>query len=310
MKKLSVIMVIIALMTAFAGCSAISKDLPSNTDKYLYEYPVNIDGVKFNEAPKKVASLSPAITEILYEIGVGDKLIARSNYCNYPEGVASLPSIGSPAKPDIKQIISLKPDVVLTQSPIAAIDLNELNKNGIKIVTVAPPKSYEEMYDTYTKVSQIFLGNNKGQYMAKSRLTELDKLLAQAKEMKITDSFVFIVSPELAVATGDTLPASIFAEFGKNIAKDKKGYSMSVADIVAASPLRIFVSKGVDVKNLPAEIQALPAVKNGNVITVDYSLFEKPTSRLAGVVSDIIGKLGTKGGSSSDSSVSDSSITK
>ncbi len=307
MKKLSFLIIMTIIMTIFVGCSEISKGKPHSKDKYPQEFPVNINGVVFSEPPKKVASLSPAVTEILFEIGVGDKVIARSTYCSFPESVSSLPTVGSPAKPDIKAIIALKPDVVLTQSPIAVIDVSELDKNGIKVVVLSQPKSYFDILDNYTIISQIFLGNNKGQDMTTQKMSEFDKLMQQASDLKITDSYVFIVTQELAVATGDTLPSSILSAFGKNVAKDKKDYSMSAAEIVAAAPSRVFISNTVDIKKLSPELQALPAIASGKAITIDYSLFEKPTSRLASVVKDLLSKLGANESSSSDA---DSSITK
>ena len=82
-------------------------------------YPVEEGNLIFNSSPVTVGSLSPAVTEMIYELGYGDRLICRSSYCDTPEAVLSLPETGSAANPDIDKIISYAPELLITQSPIA-----------------------------------------------------------------------------------------------------------------------------------------------------------------------------------------------
>ena len=294
MKRFLTVVLTTLILFNCVGCSKIKKVDPNdkNANTNVSNYPVTVDKLTFKEAPKTVVSLSPALTEILYEIGVGKKLVARSNYCSFPEEVKSLPSAGSPAKPDIEAILKLKPEIVVTQSPIAQLDVNTLETSGIKVLTIAPPKTYYELLDTYARLSLIFLGNNSANDMTTKMTAKLDNALAKAQEKKSTNSFVFIITSDLAVATGDTLSGNILSVFGNNIAKDAKNYTMPVAEIVAAAPTIVFVSNDVDLTKLPPELLALPAFANGKVVKVDYSLFEKPTSRLSTVIQDISTKLG------------------
>jgi len=291
-KIFSVAIAILILITATA-CEKIGNTVPVLQEAVESQpnYPVKIDGISFEKAPETVISLSPALTEILFEIGVGEKLIGRSSYCNYPENVAEIESVGSPAKPDIDKILQLSPEALVTQSPIAKIDLNILEKNGIKVITVPSPKNYYEMLDSYAKLALVFLGNNFANEITTEKFATLDGLLSSAQEMNLTDSFVFIITPDLAVATGDTLSGNIISVFGENIAKEHTEYKMSVEEIVTASPTRLFISKDIDINTLPQELLEIPAIKNGNIITVDYSFFERPTTRISEVVKAISEKL-------------------
>jgi len=292
LKKCLIIFLSVILLFSLVGCSEIARIDPTvKQPPKIDDYPVAIDSLQFNECPKAVVVLSPALTEIIYEIGAGDKLIARSDYCEYPAEVSQIPSVGSPAKPDINGILSLKPDLLITQSPIAEIDLNVLELSGIKVLTISPPKTFYELVDTYAKLSLIFLGNNSADKMTTERISPLDSALYKAQGMNYTDNFVFIMTQELAVATGDSLSGSILSVFGNNIAKDYTKFTMPVADIVAADPSVIFISKDVDISALPEEIANLPAIINGKVITIDYSLFERPTSRISAVIEDIIPQM-------------------
>jgi iron complex transport system substrate-binding protein len=62
---------------------------------------------------ERVVSLAPSITEILYAIGAGSKLIGRTSACDYPPDVLNVPIIGGFGKPSIEKIVSLHPDLVL-----------------------------------------------------------------------------------------------------------------------------------------------------------------------------------------------------
>jgi iron complex transport system substrate-binding protein len=66
------------------------------------------------QAPKRIVSLVPNVTEILFAIGAGPQVVAVSNYDVEPPEVRSLPTVGALLDPDTEKIISLKPDLVIT----------------------------------------------------------------------------------------------------------------------------------------------------------------------------------------------------
>jgi len=75
-------------------------------------------------APQRVISTSPAITEILFELGVGSKVVGVTDFCNYPKEACNLPSIGGPLNPSTETWISLKPDLIIIQEDSEIIQKN------------------------------------------------------------------------------------------------------------------------------------------------------------------------------------------
>lgn len=65
--------------------------------------------------PKRIVSTAPSITETLFALGLGDRIVGVSNYCHYPEQTAKLPRVGSFMTPNIEAIARLRPDLVLLQ---------------------------------------------------------------------------------------------------------------------------------------------------------------------------------------------------
>jgi iron complex transport system substrate-binding protein len=65
--------------------------------------------------PQRIVSTAPSITETLFALGVGDKVVGVSQFCNYPPEVQKLPKVGSYVKPDIEAIARLAPDLIILQ---------------------------------------------------------------------------------------------------------------------------------------------------------------------------------------------------
>jgi len=77
--------------------------------------------IELNDVPKRVISLAPSITEIIYFIDTEEKLVARTQACDYPEEVKKLPIV-STYPLDIESIVKLKPDLVFSVDGIVNAD--------------------------------------------------------------------------------------------------------------------------------------------------------------------------------------------
>ncbi|HEY9227265.1 MAG TPA: helical backbone metal receptor, partial [Gemmatimonadaceae bacterium] len=66
--------------------------------------------------PRRIVSTSPSVTETLFALGLGDRVVGVSQYCRYPAAVAELPRVGSYLKPNVEAIARLAPDLVFVNS--------------------------------------------------------------------------------------------------------------------------------------------------------------------------------------------------
>ena len=78
--------------------------------------------INISSSPKRIVSLAPGITEILYALGLDDKIVGVTSYCNWPRAALQKQQIGGFINPSIEQIVALKPDVI-----IATADGNRLD---------------------------------------------------------------------------------------------------------------------------------------------------------------------------------------
>lgn len=279
MKKISVLLLIISMLV-MSGCSRLGEYDGKGKGISANNYPVTVYDVTVSKAPDKVISISPAITEIICEIGFKNKLVGRSDYCTYPEDVKSVESMGSSAKPDLDRIEELKPDVLFTQSPISAMEKHTLEQKKITIITIPAPKSYSELIDVYGAVAKVFRGNNFSDATINDQVTAFNDALTSVSQKNHDNKFVWFISDVGAVATGDTIESNLLSVFGTNVAKEAKQYKADVAQIVSSAPDVVFISKGMTKEMLPPEIIQYIDEKGITPIEIDSTLFERPTSRV------------------------------
>lgn len=292
------------------GCAEVEEEVPvtvSETTVTERPYPVTAGSLIFNEQPDSVGSLSPAITEIICQLGYGYKIIGRSSYCDYPEAVESKVSLGSAANPDVEAIIAAKPQLLVSHSPIAKKDITQIENAGTRVWIISAPNSVEELYACYRDIAAVFGGEIDCEDTASEAMKPLFNALFEAQDS--VESFVYIMSPDLAAASNSTFAGSFFSSFGTNAAGDNEDISLTEEELTELDPQWIILPYNVSEEDLPS---GLSAVENGRIITLDEEMLERierPTSRLDSVVYDILKQI-RGDGTGGDSSENTSDITE
>lgn len=289
MKKILLLFSALLLSFHLAGCQKIGED-SSSSEPEPVQYPVEVGQQVFQQAPQTAASLSPALTEIICELGYTDRLVAKSQYCDYPPEIAGLSSVGSSANPDIDKIIETAPELLLSQSPIAKKDITKIENAGIRVLILSAPASLPELEQCYTGIAGLFGGAANALDAAAAALSPLNEALGKAVP---SGSFAYIMTNDLAVATGDTLAGDILSRFGSNIARDNQKYNVTAEELLQNQPDTLFLAQPLTAENLPAETAGLNAVAGGKIIPIDNTCFERPTVRLlTSLVDSIQASLG------------------
>jgi iron complex transport system substrate-binding protein len=85
--------------------------------------------------PSRIVSTSPSITETLFALGLGDRVVGVSQYCRFPPEVQNLPKVGTFLQPDAERIVALRPDLVVVHS-VAGDLANRLSTMHVRVATV------------------------------------------------------------------------------------------------------------------------------------------------------------------------------
>ncbi|WP_083523312.1 helical backbone metal receptor [Methanofollis ethanolicus] len=88
--------------------------------------------------PRRIVSLSPANTEILFALGLGDRVVGVTDYCNYPAEAQDKPKVGGYSTVNIEKVVAAKPDLVLAAYGNTEEVVNHLRNLGLTVVALNP----------------------------------------------------------------------------------------------------------------------------------------------------------------------------
>lgn len=160
MKKLTSLLLIIALLLSLAACGGSDSNTagspaasePPAPDTAITVIDMLDREITLSQPATRVVALTAADCEILYALGAGDTLVGRGEYCDWPVEVLDVPSVESGFEANIEQIISLQPQVLLmssmaqTEEQVAALE-----KAGIHVVV----SNADNIADTYEAITMI-----------------------------------------------------------------------------------------------------------------------------------------------------------
>ncbi len=126
--------------------------------------------------PARIVSTSPSITETLFALGLGDRVVGVSTYCRYPAAVAALPKVGTFLKPDAETIARLKPDLVFVHKGPNNV-LTQLGTLGIK-TAVVDGGSLPGVFATIREISTAAHVAERGAHLISDLNAGLDRVKA------------------------------------------------------------------------------------------------------------------------------------
>ena len=273
------------LVTLTVACAQMPSQSAAQPVKDAAGRTVNLKGI-----PKRIVSLSPSNTEILYELGLGDQLVGDTEFCDYPPEAKAKPKVGGFSNVDIEKVVSLNPDLVLASNLHVAKTVPALEAVGLSVF-VADPQNLDDI-----SASVVTLGGITG----KQKEAEAIRGRMQAS-LKLTTDKVKELSPKPRVfwmiGTGHQLytagPGSFAQDLiekagGANIAANAttKWPQLSVEAIVQADP-EVIVLPGKEGEATAGGLRADPAwkgvsaVKNNRFVFVpDEAIVNRPVPRV------------------------------
>lgn len=310
MKKIVSLIVSVAMLTAIvAGCSddntnetteatttveaATEETTEATTVAETEETEPEVATVSFTDSlgheveipaePQKVVSISPALTEIVYALGQGDKLVGRTDYDDYPVEVFDVPSVGDLYTPDLEAIAATEPDLVIASSIFTEESFDAITALGIPTVIIVDEESFDGTYGIISDVATVLGCPDAGEALNADLKARYEAVATEPADDAMTVYYCmgFGEWGEFT-AGGDTFINDIINAAGaNNAASDVDGWSYSLEALIAADPDIILLSTWVDYETFTttAPYSDLSAVKNGQVYSVDGNLFERQGPR-------------------------------
>lgn len=239
--------------------------------------------VKIPERVARAVSLAPNLTEIVFAVGAGEKLVGVTTYCDFPEEARQIQKIGDTINPNVENIIALKPDIVLvsTASQIETFT-KTLEQRGIRVF-VSDPNNLEGIYQTIYQAGEIFGTSERAYELVddlKRRVADVEARTATVPDVRV---FLQISKEPLFTAGADSYLTDLIMRAGGasvTAAVATKYPRVSKETALAYKPDAIILS-GSDDNNEPNDVfKNSAAVKNGKIFRIDANLLSRPGPRV------------------------------
>ncbi len=132
--------------------------------------------------PERIVSLSPSITEILHGIGAFDRVVAVSDYCEYPPEVEKLPRVGAWMNTNIEQVASLEPDLIIMNDAQAPFIQDRLDSLGLASLVV-PSQTLADIFEAIETIGLAVSNGEEAKALANETRAVLEEVREETKDL-------------------------------------------------------------------------------------------------------------------------------
>jgi len=311
MNKLSIILLtlILAISVVATGCAAGGQKTVTITTTATETVTittimddlgreVTIEGI-----PSKIVSLAPSNTEIIYALGLEDKLVAVTEYCNYPEGALSKEKVGGFDNVDIERIVVLNPALILAEDLHKHEVIPALERLGFPVIALVP-HNLEEIMDSIELIGRVTGAEDRAQQVVEDMSREIEMITDKTNKIAEADRpavlYVIWHEPMMSVGNDTRIHELIEKAGGINIAAIAgEGYpTLTLEEIINANPQVILVNEedyeGGDISLQfvlnESRMAVVDAFANGQVYGINADLTNRPTPRIVEAL-ELIAKM-------------------
>ena len=252
------------------------------------------DTVRLDAPARRVVSLIPASTELLFALGADSAVVGRTSYCDYPPAAKAVPDLGDGIKPNIEAVIASRPDLVILynsgQNAGVAGRLRELGVPAVRLNT-----------DALSSVPRLarMLGKLTSQEKAAHSVAAVfDTALVSATQpprgQRPKVLLLVWEQPPMTIGRGSFLNEMLERAGAQNLFADVVGTDgvVSIEAVAARDPDLIFTTaEGPSAFATRPEWQAVPAVREKRFLRVNGSEFNRPSPRSPLAIRELTAKL-------------------
>ena len=240
--------------------------------------------VRIGEAPRRIVSLNPATTEILFTLGAGSRLVGRTKYDLWPDSARFVPALGDGIRPNVEVVLGTRPDlVVLYASEDNRGAANRIRSAGVntlslKIDSIAEFRRATEM------LGAILRDSLRAHTVTDSVHRSLERVRAATANLRRPRVFWHVWdAPLITIGSGSFMNELVEIAGARNVYADVSAPSKSIAledvakrdpDFILAGPIGAAQIRGDSRWNI------VRAAREGKILVVDTAIVARPSVRL------------------------------
>lgn len=303
MRKILILALAIIMILNPIGCAktalpedTVSEKNPEAENSEIVEV-TDFKGRKIvlDKIPQKIVSLSPSNTEILFALGLGERIVGATIYCDYPEEAKKIERVGDFEGPNMELIAKIKPDVVLA-GYFQEEGVKALENIGITVI-VTEAKSFGDIYKSIGMIGDITGTASKANEIIAGIKSEIAAIQAKTKDKEKPRIFYLVWKDPIMTAGSNTYINDIIKVAGGiNVAEKVDSWVNYSAEVLLSDNPDILVAAlhstdegmtGEDISKDPI-FGKLECVKQGRVqIISDDNIISRPGPRVVKAIEEM-----------------------
>lgn len=237
--------------------------------------------------PQRIVSLAPSVTETLFALGFGNRLVGVTTYCDYPAAALKLPKIGGFMSPSLEVIVSKRPDLVIGVSTATdPVKAREMERLGLK-VTLISLASVRDILGSIKSIARLLGSPEAGEKLADKITRQFDAVTKRVAPAPRRSTLLVVgLRPLVAVGGKNFIDELITLAGGENIAANAAQPWLNLPDeyVVAKAP-QVIIEAGMGAERGESarhwgDLKSIPAVKERRVYSYPSDKILRPGPRI------------------------------
>jgi len=247
--------------------------------------------VNIDKTPQRIISHMPGITDILFALGLDEKVVGVGEYCDYPEAAKTKPKVGGFSTPSMEKIVALDPDLVLTNGSVEYV-MTGLDSLGITYI-ILQPKDIDGILKNIELVGKVTGTQKKSEELIANLRERISYVTSRVKDARRPKVFYTFATTDLnnpwTAGPGSFVDSLITMAGGENIgAKASAPWAQfSIEEVISSDPEVIIVDASMGSAVTPIDKlkqhpiwQEMTAVKQDKIYRINGDLVNRPGPRI------------------------------
>lgn len=242
--------------------------------------------------PQRIVSIAPSNTEILFALGLEERIVGVTTFCNYPPEATEKPKVGDFSAPNIEEVVAMAPDLILAANLHKDKVIPQFEAKGMTVVALSPG-TVDEVLEAITLVGKITGKDKAAADLVKNMRSRIkavtDKTSRLSEVQKPRVFYAVWHDPLMTAGSGTFIDELIYKAGGINIAHELKDYAdIGLEAVIAANPQVMVAGVGMgEGEDLPLQFIAkeerlldTEARKNNRIYSINMDLIGRPGPRI------------------------------
>jgi iron complex transport system substrate-binding protein len=296
-RKSGVLIASLFAALALPAAAQISTPAPAQSSEVIDEVGRRIT---IPAEARRIVSLAPSITETIYALEAQNRLVGVTDYCDYPPQAQSKQHIGGPINPNLEQIVTLHPDLVIATRQGNRLETVEaLTRLGIPVYAT-DPKSVEEVIESTRRLGGILGARERGDALAlelRARLAEIRRRVAAQPPRRVF--FVVWADPLISIGKNTFLADALRRAGAESVVETTQDWPrLSIEEVLRQQPEYLVFSSThfeeaartvEDLRERPSW-RALDAIRDRRIAVISDAI-NRPSPRLVDAIEQLARQL-------------------